>query len=130
MHVRASTGVDLTTTLSMGRHDLVVDEPPQLGGADLGPSPTELLAASLAACTAITIQMYLRRKGWQDSSLRVEAVGGDDTEIDGYQLTVHLPASLSDAQVARVLHVAARCPVRRVLSGSPEIREEVRRGTA
>ena len=48
-----------------GGHTLLVDEPARVGGTDTGPSPGRLLAASLAACTAITIEMYAERKGWE-----------------------------------------------------------------
>lgn len=129
MHVSARTGADLTTTLTTGRHQLVVDEPLDLGGADLGPSPTELLAASIASCTAITIQMYLGRKGWEAPDLRVDVVGGSDARKADYELTIHVGDSLSEAQLERVLVVASRCPVRRILSSVVDIREQLRVAT-
>ena len=56
------------------RHTVVADEPKDEGGDDSGPSPQELLAASLASCTAITIEMYAKRKGWEigDVTVHVE----------------------------------------------------------
>src|SRR5947208_3225223 len=58
-------------------HRVVADEPEDIGGRDLGPSPEELLAASLASCTAITMEMYAERKGW-------DLTGGrrDDADAD------------------------------------------------
>ena len=55
-----------------GGHTLLVDEPASAGGTDTGPSPGRLLAASLAACTAITIEMYADRKGWEIGPIEVE----------------------------------------------------------
>ena len=55
-----------------GGHTLVVDEPADRGGTDTGPRPTQLLAASLAGCTAITIEMYAERKGWDVGAIEVD----------------------------------------------------------
>ena len=55
-----------------GGHTLVIDEPLESGGADQGPSPTRVLAASLAACTAITLEMYADRKEWEVGDVEVE----------------------------------------------------------
>ena len=53
-------------------HTLTADEPEDSGGDDIGPSPEELLAASLASCTAITMEMYAKRKGWDMAGLEVD----------------------------------------------------------
>src|SRR5213592_3845116 len=76
-----------------GRHDLVADEPEDAGGEDAGPSPQELLAAALATCTAITMEMYASRKGWElpDVEVAVEyhvAERGCPTRFD---LVVRIP---------------------------------------
>ena len=52
-------------------HDLSIDEPTETGGTDAGPSPQELLAASLASCTAVTMEMYATRKGWDIGGVEV-----------------------------------------------------------
>src|SRR3954469_15727636 len=86
-------------------HRVVADEPEDIGGRDLGPSPEELLAASLASCTAITMQMYADRKGWDMTGVEVAchyppAERGRPTMFD---LVLKLPESLSDEQVERLL---------------------------
>jgi putative redox protein len=105
-----------------GGHTVRVDEPRGNGGTDTGPSPTRLLAASLAACTAVTIEMYAERKGWELGAVEVEA----DVEYDGYMpasfaVTLRLPEGLGDAQRERLLAIAAKCPVHRALSGETEV---------
>jgi putative redox protein len=104
-----------------GGHTVRVDEP-QGTGTDTGPSPTRLLAASLAACTAVTIEMYAERKGWELGAVEVDA----DVEYDGYMpasfaVTLRLPEGLDDEQRERLLAIAAKCPVHRALSGETEV---------
>ena len=105
-----------------GRHTIRVDEPGSAGGTDTGPSPTRLVAAGLAACTAVTMEMYAERKGWELGPVEVVA----DVAYDGhlptaYEVTLRLPAGLSDEQRQRLLRIAAKCPVHRVLSGETPV---------
>ena len=113
-------------------HRLTADEPEDIGGRDLGPSPEELLAASLASCTAITMQMYAERKGWDLTGLEVDcdyqpAERGRPTQFD---LVMRLPESLSDEQVERLTVIAAKCPIHRTLEGEVTFGERVQRVAA
>src|SRR2546423_11082030 len=86
-------------------HSVASDEPQDTGGDDTGPSPQELLAASLASCTAITLEMYAERKGWDVGEVEVDceyqpAVRGCPTR---FQLVVRLPEDLPDDQVDRLM---------------------------
>jgi putative redox protein len=110
-------------------HRLTADEPEDIGGRDLGPSPEELLAGSLAACTAITMQMYADRKGWDVSGLEVDcdyapAERGRPTQ---FNLILRIPASMSDEQVERLNVIAAKCPIHRTLEGEVTFNERVER---
>ena len=58
-------------TVKIRQHDLTTDEPLDVGGSDEGPSPLELLAGSLAACTATTMEMYAARKNWDIGGVEV-----------------------------------------------------------
>lgn len=100
-------------------HELTADEPEMLGGSDQGPSPQELLAASLASCTAITIEMYAMRKGWEIGSIAVavEYEPARHDEPTQFSLELMLPASLSEAQRERLRVIAGKCPVHRTLAG-------------
>ncbi len=100
-----------------GGHTLLVDEPVDAGGDDAGPSPTRLLAAGLASCVAVTIEMYAERKGWELGRVEVDV----EAEYEGhaprsFTVTLHLPAELSDEQRARLLVIAGKCPVHRALA--------------
>ncbi len=116
-----------------GTHHLVADEPAAMGGSDLGPSPYGLLAAALGACTTMTIRMYARRKGIDLAHVSVDvthekthAQDCEDCEkgakIDLFERVVHLEGSLEEAQRARLLEIADRCPVHRTLEARAEIR--------
>ena len=113
-------------------HRLTADEPEDIGGKDLGPAPEELLAASLASCTAITMQMYADRKGWDLTGMEVDcdyqpAERGRPTQ---FELVLRLPESLSDEQVERLTVIAAKCPIHRTLEGEVTFAERVQRVAA
>ncbi|HWB70351.1 MAG TPA: OsmC family protein [Solirubrobacterales bacterium] len=105
-----------------GGHTIVVDEPASVGGTDTGPAPTRLLAASLAACTAVTMELYAERKGWEMGPVEV----GVEAEYEGAQPTafevrLRLSRELSDEQRERLTVIAAKCPVHRVLAGGAKV---------
>ena len=105
-----------------GGHELIVDEPAAIGGTDTGPRPTQLLGASLAGCIAITMEMYARRKQWDIGKVEVTV----EMEYEGhvprsFDVSVDLPAELDDEQRRRLLAVAAKCPVHKVLAGEANV---------
>jgi len=105
-----------------GGHEIVVDEPPDRGGTDTGPRPTQLLAASLAGCTAITMEMYADRKGWELGPLEVIVEMDYDGPVpSSFDVEVYLPAELDDEQRRRLLVIATRCPVHKVLAGEASV---------
>jgi putative redox protein len=105
-----------------GGHTIVVDEPAEAGGTDTGPSPGRLLAASLAACTAVTIEMYAERKEWDVGSVEIDVDATYDGHIPtAFDVTVRLPAGLSEEQRERLLAVASKCPVHRALTGQATV---------
>ncbi len=115
--------------IKVREHSVVADEPRDAGGDDAAPSPQELLAASLAACTAITLEMYAQRKGWDVGPVEVDcqyqpAERGCPTR---FELVVRLPQDLGDDQVQRLMAIAAKCPVHRTLDGEVMFDERVER---
>jgi putative redox protein len=118
---------NFTHDVEVRDHHLVADEPADAGGDDHGPSPQELLAASLASCTAITMEMYAKRKGWNVDGLEVDceytpAERGSPTR---FELVMRVPGHLSDEQVERLRVIAAKCPVHRTLEGEVLFDERV-----
>ena len=117
----------LRQTVSVRAHELTADEPKNQGGEDAGPSPQELLAASLASCTAITIEMYAKRKGWNIGEVRVDvdyepAQRGSPTK---FHQVIQLPKELPEEQRERLMQIAAKCPVHRTLEGEVMFDEKV-----
>src|SRR5881227_3077922 len=110
-------------------HKLGADEPEDNGGGDTAPNPQELLAASLASCTAITMEMYAKRKGWDIGALQIDceyqpAERGFPTR---FELVYRLPAGLPQEQVDKLKIIAAKCPVHRTLDGEVMFSERVER---
>ena len=108
-------------------HRLTADEPKDQGGDDEGPSPQELLAASLASCTAVTMELYARRKGWDVGEIVVDvdyepAQRGSPTR---FRMDVQMPKELPDDQREKLMQVAAKCPVHRTLEGEVMFEETV-----
>jgi putative redox protein len=108
-------------------HTITADEPKDHGGDDSGPSPQELLAASLASCTAVTMEMYAKRKGWEVAGLTVDceytpAERGHPTQ---FKLVMRMPAHLPEEQVDKLTAISARCPVHRTLEGEVAFDERV-----
>jgi uncharacterized OsmC-like protein/pimeloyl-ACP methyl ester carboxylesterase len=106
-------------------HRFLLDEPERLGGTDEGPTPYEMLWASLAACTTITLRMYADRKGWPLEEIRVRIrhakVGGRDHVVRELALEGPLDAE----QRERLAQIADRCPVHRSLEQGVEVTTEV-----
>jgi putative redox protein len=101
-----------------GGHTIVVDEPHDSGGTDTGPSPGRLLAASLASCTAVTMEIYAERKGWEVGAVEVDVDATYDGHVPtAFGVTVRLPAALGEEQRERLLAIASKCPVHRALTG-------------
>jgi putative redox protein len=124
---RRIAGFSHEIDLGDGR-EIVVDEPPEDGGTGTGPRPTQLLASSLAGCTAITIELYANRKGWDVDGLEVEVEMSSEGEAatshavpTHFAVEVALPAGLDDEQRRKLMVIAEKCPVHRLLEHGAEI---------
>ena len=110
--------------IELREHRLIVDEPQEKGGGDQGPTPAELLAASLASCTAITLEMYADRKGWPLSRSRVavrhDKVAGQ-TSADVFTRRIALEGPLDGEHTARLMEIAGKCPVHRTLEAGSRV---------
>ena len=119
MEVRAQKGSGkLQQVIEIGKHGLLSDAPEAYGGEDTGPEPHDLLAAALAACTALTVTMYARRKGMPLEDVRVRIEHGP--RDGGYRFERHIEylGALGPEDRARLTDIANKCPVHKTLSGS------------
>lgn len=118
--VRRGTG-KLQHLIDIGPHQLLTDEPVDIGGEDTGPAPHDLLAASLGACTALTVTLYARHKGFELHDVQVRIV--HEQQGDAYVFTrhIHYVGQLDASQCARMTAVANKCPIHKLLSGKFEI---------
>ena len=108
-------------------HHLVADEPASAGGDDHGPSPQERLAPPRAACTAITMELSARRKGWNVDGMEVDCryTPAERGCVTSFEIVMRMPAHLSEEQVERLRVIAAKCPVHRTLEGEVAFDERV-----
>jgi putative redox protein len=125
--ISSRVGDRLRQQVKVREHELAADEPKGQGGDDSAPSPQELLAASLASCTAVTMEMYAARKGWDVGDITVDvdyepAHRGSPTR---FEMTVSLSKELPEDQRERLLQIAAKCPVHRTLEGEVMFDERV-----
>jgi putative redox protein len=107
------------TEIHVQQHLLLADEPEDVGGTDLGPSPTELLMSSLGTCKAMTLRMYADRKAWDLEEVEIEmSISEQRTDLQKTTFIhchIKLSGSLDDAQRARLLTIADKCPVHNIL---------------
>jgi len=120
----------MITTLSNGRHIWNADVAEALGSADRAPDPHDLLDSSLAACTALTLELYARRRKMPVQSIRVlidHVEGKNEKGESRYQLKrrILIEGDLSDEERARLLEIANKCPVHKILSGELDVETEL-----
>ncbi len=118
----SQTGEHYLSRLSNGRHHSLADEPLSEGGTDEAFSPDEWLLGALGSCTAITLRMYIDRKGWNIPELKVklnmrrETVSGETNTY--FEREIRVPEDTPTDQVERLLQIANACPLHKTLSGT------------
>jgi putative redox protein len=107
--------------IEMRGFHLTADEPLAVGGNDAGPTPMELVLAGLGSCKAITLKMYAERKGWALDHVSVDVNLQHERDQSWIQAQLTLTGSLTEAQQHRLLEIANRCPVHRLLATGIDI---------
>jgi uncharacterized OsmC-like protein len=120
--------------ITAGKHGLVADEPVSAGGGDAGPDPYDYLLASLGVCTSMTVGLYARRKQFPLKNIKVSLwhsrIYAEDCEecetkegmLDRIDVEIDLTGPLSTEQHAKLMEIAAKCPVHRTLTSEINIR--------
>ncbi|WP_223190994.1 OsmC family protein [Pedobacter roseus] len=112
-------------SVSNGSHDIIVDEPIELGGTHKGFAPKGLLMASLASCVAITLRMYVDRKEWPVDKIEVEV----NTDTENGEMVffeeITCTGQLTEEQKSRLEDIASKCPVSKILTVGHEVRSKV-----
>lgn len=103
---------------------VIADEPQEVGGKNLGFSPSELLASSLASCTLITLRMYINRKQWEVSEINIKIDFQRDAEqnISLFTRKIEIIGKIDEAQKQRLETIANSCPIHKTLTQSIEIK--------
>ena len=116
------------TEIKSATHSIISDEPESVGGMDLGFTPDELLASSLAACTSITLRMYANRKGWALTDIKVE-INLDNHPAEQKTVitrSIQLIGNLDEEQKTRLLYIADKCPIHKILTNPIEITTDLK----
>ena len=121
--IKATLREQYTVDNSTRELSWISDEPIEVGGANLGPKPTELLLSALASCKIITVKMYAERKGWSIDVMSVELTfaesDGDKTLIEK---RITFEGDLDEKQITRLIDISGRCPVAKMLKDSLEFK--------
>jgi putative redox protein len=110
--------------IEIGPHRLLTDVSPEFGGEGSGPEPHDLLAAALAACTTLTVNLYAKRKGWPLDEVQVTVRHGQEGAAYALHRSIRYVGALSAEDKQRLTDVANKCPVHKTLSGQIQITTE------
>src|SRR5690554_3695287 len=105
-------------------HSFISDEPKELGGGNTGMSSDELIMAALAACTSATLKMYSQRKEWDLKGVKtnIKFIKGDKPgDLPTIHREIELEGDLDREQKERLMTIANKCPIHKLLAGEVEI---------
>jgi putative redox protein len=124
-HVAETGESTFAVNIEVSGHHLKGDEPVETGGANLGPSPYDVLLAALGECTAMTVRWYARQQQWSLDKVEVRLTHHKEGRQDIFTKSVSLSGDqLTEIQRAKLIEIAAKCPVQRTLEGTPSILTE------
>jgi putative redox protein len=131
----------MTATMRYGKHQLFIDEPIEAGGSDLGPDPYAYILGALGACTAITLELYASRKGWNlekveiflthEKTYLIDCENCNDLSAKLDQITRYIKVygNLNMDQVGKLEVIAKKCPVHKTLEAGIRIKTSISSGS-
>lgn len=135
--VRVTAGNSYRTTLTAGDQTWIADEPISEGGEGAGPTPMQMVIGALGACAAITARLYAQRKGWPLEGVEIvvshekfkkidyPAYTGEADFVNELRQMIVFHGPLTDEQKSRLLEIAGKCPVHRLLTQPNFLTEEL-----
>ena len=108
----------LQQVVEIGPHRILTDVAKELGGEASGPEPHDILAAALAACTTLTVNLYARRKGYALDEVKVSVKHGQEGQAYAFHRDITYVGQLGEEEKARLTEIANKCPVHKTLSGT------------
>jgi len=113
-----------TEITSASGNIVIADEPQEVGGKNLGFSPSELLASSLASCTLITLRMYINRKQWDVSkiNIQIDFVRDAEQNVSLFTRKIEIIGKIDETQKQRLETIANSCPIHKILTHTIEIK--------
>ena len=107
---------DFLVTNKVEVHEILVDEPESVGGGNLAANPSQLVCSALASCTAITVKMYAKRKGWELGKVKVSVHLKSVGDQQKFVKRLSFEKQLDDQNMERLLLIASKCPISKLLS--------------
>ncbi|MEL1254697.1 OsmC family protein [Flavobacterium sp. DGU38] len=106
---------------------VIADEPQEVGGKNLGFSPSELLASALASCTLITLRMYINRKQWNVSEIDIKVDFEKDSEqnVSSFTRKIELTGEIDESQRQKLHLIAEKCPIHKTLTNTIKIQTTI-----
>ena len=123
LSAKIDTRLYRTEIISGSDNIIIADEPQDMGGKNLGFSPAELLASSLASCTLITLRMYINRKGWDVSEINIKVDFERDVEqnVSSFIRKIEVSGKIDETQRQKLHIIADKCPIHKILTHTNKI---------
>ena len=123
LSAKIDTRLYRTEIISASDNIIIADEPQDMGGKNLGFSPAELLASSLASCTLITLRMYINRKGWEVSEINIKVDFERDVEqnVSSFIRKIEVTGKIDETQRQKLHIIADKCPIHKILTHTNKI---------
>jgi putative redox protein len=125
------SGPKFQNILTTGKHSIQLDLPTAKGGNDQGPNPEDLLCGALAACTSMTLRMYADKKKIPLQKVKVDVslskvTNENNVQVDQLERTIEIEGEVTDAQKQKLLEIADKCPIHRILVSEKKIKTQLK----